>query len=342
MEVAHIHQNQVVVGAAGDQTEALLDQLVCQDLGVLDDLLGIGLELRLEGLAEAHGFSGDDVLQRAALGAGEHGGVDLLVDGLIVAQNQAAPGTTESLVGGGGDHVCIGDGGGMDSGGHQSGDVGHVHHQIGAHLIGHLAELGKVDDPRIGAGAGDDQLGLALPGLLGHSLVVDGLVLAQAVGDDVEILAGNVDGAAVAQMSSVSQIHAQHRVAGLHQGKEGSQVGVGAGVGLDVGIVAAEELAGPLAGDVLRDVHGVAAAVVPLAGIALSILVGQAGPHGQHHGFTDNVFRGDELDVAALPGEFLLDGGADFRVVLGNEIHSLLDHENSSLYILMCGMDSFM
>ena len=39
-----------------------------QSLSVLHDLAGILLELRLEGLAEADGLGGDDVLQRAALG----------------------------------------------------------------------------------------------------------------------------------------------------------------------------------------------------------------------------------------------------------------------------------
>ena len=154
----------MVVRSAGDQTEALLHQFLSQNCGVFHDLLSIGLELGLQRFAEAHGLGGDDVLQRAALRAGKHGGVDLLIDLLVVAEDQAAPGPPEGLVGGGGHHIGVGDGGGMDSGGYQTGDVCHVHHQIGTYLVRHLAELGKVNDAGIGAGTGNDDLGTAFLG----------------------------------------------------------------------------------------------------------------------------------------------------------------------------------
>ena len=60
----------MVVGAAGDQTEALGLQTLGKDGSVLDDLLTVGLELGLERLAEADGLGSDDVLERGALGAG--------------------------------------------------------------------------------------------------------------------------------------------------------------------------------------------------------------------------------------------------------------------------------
>ena len=142
----------------------------------------------------------------------------------------------------------------------------------------------------------------------------------------MEILAGDVHRAAVAEMAAVGQVHAQDSVAGLHQGEEGRQVGIGAGVGLDVGVVAAKERAGPLPGDLLGDVHGIAAAVVPLAGIALGVLVGQAGAHGQHHGLADDIFGCDQFDIAPLPGKFLLDGGAYLRIDLREICHGFVDH----------------
>ena len=82
-------------------------------------------------LAQAHGLGGDDVHQRAALGAGENG----LVDGLgvlLLAEDQAAPGAAEGLVGSGGDHVGVGHGVLVEPGSHQAGDVGHIHHELGA------------------------------------------------------------------------------------------------------------------------------------------------------------------------------------------------------------------
>ena len=269
------------------------------------------------------------MLQRTALGSREHGGVDLLVDGLVVAEDQAAPGAPKGLVGGGGHHVGIGNGRGVDTGGHQSGNVGHVHHQIGAHGVGHFPEFGEVDDAGIGGGTGHDELGFARLGNVQQLVIIDQFrLVVQAVRNYVEVLAGDIHWAAVAEMATVGQVHAQHRVAGLQEGKEHRQVGIGTGVGLDVGIIAAEQLAGPLPGDLLRYVHGVAAAVVALAGIPLGVLVGQAGAHGQHDGGTDDVFGSDELNVAALAGKFLPNGSAHLGVVLGNEVHVFLHHGN--------------
>ena len=52
---------------------------------------------------------------------------------------------------------------------------------------------------RVGAGAGDDHLGLVLCGQAGQFVVVDALVLlAHAVGDHVVGLAGEVERVAVA------------------------------------------------------------------------------------------------------------------------------------------------
>ncbi len=79
-KVPGVHQNQMVVRAAGDQPEALLDQLFRQNPGVGSHLPPIGPELRLQRLAQAHGLGGDDMLQRTALCAGEH----RLVDGLFI------------------------------------------------------------------------------------------------------------------------------------------------------------------------------------------------------------------------------------------------------------------
>ncbi len=42
---------------------------------------------------------------------------------------------------------ACGSGLGKDAGGDQAGEVGHVHHQIGADAVGDLAEAGEVDRP---------------------------------------------------------------------------------------------------------------------------------------------------------------------------------------------------
>ena len=85
-----VHQHQVVVRAAGHQLDAPGLQLRSHGLCVLDDLAGVILELQLEGLTEADGLGRDDVLQRAALRAGEDGGVDALGQHGVVGQDEAA------------------------------------------------------------------------------------------------------------------------------------------------------------------------------------------------------------------------------------------------------------
>ena len=76
------------------------------------------------------------------------------------------------------------------------------------------------------------------------------------------------------QVTTLGQVHAQHRVSGLKQGKIHRQVRLGARVRLHVGMLRSKELAGPVPGDVLHNVHALTSAVIPLGRIALGIFIG--------------------------------------------------------------------
>ena len=107
-------------------------------------------------------------------------------------------------------------------------------------------------------------------------VVVDALGLGvEAVGDDVEPLAREVDRRAVRQVAAVRQGHAEDRVAGLERREVDRLVGLRAGVRLHVGVLGAEELLRALDRERLDDVDELAAAVVALAGIAFGVLVGE-------------------------------------------------------------------
>ena len=121
------------------------------------------------------------------------------------------------------------------------------------------------------------------------------------------ILAGDVHGRAVGQMAAMSQIHTQHGISHLTQGLIDGIVGAGAGMGLHVGMVGAKQLAGALAGDFLHHIHALTAAVIPLAGVTLGILIGQNSTHRGQYSGTDKVLRCDQLDIAALTVIFRLD-----------------------------------
>ena len=121
-----------------------------------------------------------------------------------------------------------------------------------------------------------------------------------AVGDDIEVFAGDIDRRTVRQMAAVRQTHTHHGIAGREQREEDRQVGACARVRLDVGMFGAEELLRAVAGDVLDDVDILAAAVIALAGIALCIFIGQNGAGCQQHRLGDDVLAGNQLNVIAL------------------------------------------
>ena len=220
---------------------------------------------------------------------------------------------------------------------HQSRDVGHVHEEIGSHLVGNLPESLEVDDPGIGGGAGHDHLGLVFLGQVPDLVVVDAMALGvHAVGNDVIVETREVHGAAVGEVSAVVQVHAQNRVADLAQGLINGKVGRRAAVGLDVDVLRAKEFFRPVPGDVLHHVHALAAAIIPFAGIPLGVLVGQDGGCRCQHRLADEVLRGDELDVPPLAVILGLDGIADLAVLLDQEINYIFDHDVLSFCVLPC------
>ena len=76
-----VDEHQVVVRAAGDEVEAALPSSAsASTCAFFDYLFLIGLEFRLQRLAEAYGLGGDDVHERTALRAGEDGLVDCLCE----------------------------------------------------------------------------------------------------------------------------------------------------------------------------------------------------------------------------------------------------------------------
>lgn len=106
--LSQVDEHQVVVRAARHKVEALLPECVREHAGIGDNILLICLELRPECLTEADRLCGDDMLERAALCAGEDGLVKFLRQLLIVRQDNAAARTAQRLVRRGGDDICVG------------------------------------------------------------------------------------------------------------------------------------------------------------------------------------------------------------------------------------------
>ena len=79
-------------------------------------------------------------------------------------EDDAAAWAAERLVRGRGDDMGVRDGVGVQPRGNQPGEVRHVDHEVGADLVGDLAEGREVELTRVGGPAGDDELGAVLVG----------------------------------------------------------------------------------------------------------------------------------------------------------------------------------
>ncbi len=155
------------------------------------------------------------------------------------------------------------------------------------------------------------------------SQALDFVVVDHAVGIDtvlngvVQLARGRNTGA-VGQVTTVSQAHAQNGVAALQQGQVDRRVGLRTRMWLDVGVISAEQLLGAVDGQLFDNVDVLATTVVALAWIAFGVLVGQGRALSFHDGRTGVVFRGNQLDVFFLTQSFLLHGGKQIGVVLGD------------------------
>ncbi len=213
---------------------------------------------------------------------------------------------------------ACGTGLGCRPGGDQPGEVRHVHEQEGADLVGDLAEPHEVELPRVRRPAGDDQLGLDPAGQPADLVHVDPVVL---LGDLVRCHVveqpGEVDPHAVREVPAVCQRQAQDRVARLDQRLHRRRVRLRAGVRLHVGESGAEQRLDPLDGESLDDVDVLAAAVVPPAGVALGVLVGQHAALRLHRRDGREVLRRDHLQRVLLAAQLALHVLGDLRVGLG-------------------------
>lgn len=246
-----ISEDKVVVGAAADNavSETAFALVVTEALGegfsVGENLGLIGVEVGSLGLLEGHGESGDGVVVRTALVAGEDGGVDgtfevvhfvnlglgVRATDALAEEDESAAGTAQALVAGGGDDVGVGKRSGHDLGGYETRDVSHVGEHVGVDLVANLAHALVVDETAVGAGASDDDLGAVDERELLELIVVDqagGLVqpvgdCLEVFGDEGDLLGGSL--VAVGQMAAVRKVKTHEAIMSVHERGINVQVG---------------------------------------------------------------------------------------------------------------------
>ena len=199
-----VDEDHVVVGTASDKGVVTGLELVLKSLGVLDDLLLVLSELVGLSLLEGNSKSSNRVVVRTTLVTREDREVDgalEVVEGLdllaslhlsladtLAEEDHGTTGTTERLVGGGGDNVGVGEGRVVDATSDQTGNVGHVDHEVAADLVANLAEALVVNGTAVGRGTGDDDLGSVHEGVLLELVVVnDASLEVDTVGEGLEV-----------------------------------------------------------------------------------------------------------------------------------------------------------
>ena len=262
----------------------------------------------MQRFAKGNRFGRNHMFQGASLGAGEHGLVELLAEVGIATQDQATTRSPQGLVGGGRHDIAVGHRAAMDPSCHQTSDMGHVGQQIGPDLIGNGAEGGEVDAAGVSRVATNDQLRLVLQGQLANGVEIELLgVWIDAVMDGLEPLARHIDRGTMGEVTPMGEIHAKDRVAGIQQGQEDREIGLGAAVGLHIRPGRAKQLLGPLNRQGLNRIHVLTTAVVALAGQTFGVLVGEDRALGFHHRPRREVLASNQLQVALLPLQLLLD-----------------------------------
>ena len=254
--------------------------------------------------------------ERAALLAGEHCGVNLLLQ-FLGAEDEAGAGAAQGLVHGGGDHVCVRDGVRVQTRSHQAREVSHVHPQVRTDFVSNRSERGEVQLTGVRGPAGNNQLGTLSQSQFTHLLHVNTAGLVHAVRHNVVQLAGDVQLHAVGQVATVCQGQTHDGVAGVQQCVHDGVVRLRTGVRLNVGVLSTEELLHAGNSEGLNDVNEFAAAVVAAAGVTLSVLVGQHRALAFEDGTGDEVLGCNHLEGVLLALALQLNGFCNFGVKVG-------------------------
>ena len=258
------------------------------------------------------------MLKRTTLGTREHSLIEALGEFGITAQDQTTTRTSQCLVGGGGDHITVGNWAGMHTCCHQPGNVRHIGEQEGTHFIRNGTESREIDGAGIGRITADDQLGLVFERQLANRLHIQALrLLIDAVLNNVEPLATHVHRRTVGEVTSMAEVHAHDRVAWLQEGQEHGEVGLSAAMGLNIRPSCTEQLFRPFDRQLLDCIHVLTTAVVALVRQPFGVLIGENGSLSLHHRAGGEVLRRDQLKVGFLTVLLLLNQGSDRGVGIG-------------------------
>ena len=169
-------------------------------------------------------------------------------------------------------------------------DMRHIDHEERTDCLCNRTNPLKINRARIRRSTRNDHLRTMLFGKCLERIVINALrLLVHAIGDDLVIRPRNIDGTAVRQMPAIRQIHAEDRVARLQERKEHRHIRLCARMRLHIRPCSAKELLCAVNRKLLCHIDVFTAAIVPLAGIPLCVLVREDTALRLHNGTADDV-----------------------------------------------------
>lgn len=347
---AQVDQNHVAVGSVCDKFVSVLLESDLERLGVLDNLFLVLTEFRGGGLLERDGQGSDGVVVRTTLVAREDGEVDgpleiveNLLAGLRVGaadtlaeEDHGTTGSTEGLVGGGGDHISVLKGRRNNAGSNQTGNVSHIDNQVSANGVSDLAHASIVDQTAVGRGTGNKDLGAVHLSVGLQGVIVDDTSLGvDAVRECLEVRRDSRDLAlgglvSVTQVTAMRQVKTHQSIMRLHESLVNLQVGRTSRESLDIDtpLIGFETkcLQGTGLAGQFDGVDVLVTAVVASTGVSLGVFVGHWCTESIVDGARGDVLRGDEKDGLPLTLDFFfLD---DSQSPLSNACQRNLTYDN--------------
>jgi len=316
--LTEVNKDHVAVSTISNELVAQVPGLVLERLGVLDNLLLVLLELRAGSLLEGNSKGSDGVVVGASLVTGEDREVDgtlkVIQDVLtglgvgaadtLAEENHGTTGTTERLVGSGGDDISVLEGRRDDTSSNETRDVGHVDNEVGADLVSDLTHAGVVDQTAVGRGTGNNALGaVELSVVLKHVVVNETSLEVDTVGESLEVggdsrdpktrqvsnwpflyirawtinvlLGGSL--VTVTQVTTVGQVKTHEAVVRAHEGLVDLEVGRATRETLDVDTpllrVEVESLESTSLAGKLNGIDVLVTTIVTSSGVTLRVLV---------------------------------------------------------------------
>lgn len=327
---SQVPKDQVVIGSIGLELVVVAGQDLGEGSGVGNDLLGVSLERGVGGLLESNGDTGNGVVVGTSLASRENGLVDPLLEvGFLVLseEDHTGSGTTQGLVGGGGDYITVVERRALLTGGDETGDVGHVAHEVRLVGVGNLSKPGVVPVSRVSGSTTHDESRLVEVGVGVQLLIVNQVSLGvdsvrerlKVDGRRGNLLLGGV--VTMGQVTTIGETETHDSVLRVNERSKGSKVGSRSRVGLDVDTpdlgVQVESLQGTLSAQVFEDVNVLVSSIVSGTRKTLGVLVGEHGAVGLHDGQRGQVLGSNELQTGELPPSLIFDDLGNLWVSLG-------------------------